>query len=104
MQHICSMNIAVPRDRQDVECSVNDYGTVFEGTSASMCRACHSFFASPCLRTYGKFPTATGTIFVKFDAGKLNGTLSIPFKFWLKLDNSNGQSEDVHFCGILQRA
>jgi hypothetical protein len=49
-------------------------------------------------------PTTTRKIFVKFDAGKVHETLSIPFKFWLKLDKSNGQKEDVHFCGKLQRA
>jgi hypothetical protein len=57
----------------------------FEGTFASMCRVCHSFFVSPCLTTHVKFPKTTGTIFVKSVAGKLQETLSIPFKFWLKL-------------------
>jgi hypothetical protein len=41
---------------------------------------------------------------VKFDAGKLRETLSILFKFWLKLDKRIGQHEDVHFCGKLHRA
>jgi len=86
-----------------VERSVFDNGTVFTGTFASMCRVCHSFFVRPCLKTYVKFPTITGTLFVIFGTGKLHELLSIPFKFWLKLDNSNGQNEDVHFRGKLQR-
>lgn len=89
---------------KDVERSVIDNGNVFAGTFTSMCKVCHSFFVSPCLITHVKFSTTTGTLFVKFDNGKLHDTLSISFRFCLKLDKSNGQNEDVNFCGKLQRA
>jgi len=89
----------VPHDCQAVECSVIDYGTVFEGTFTFLPKVCHSFFVSPCLTTYVKSPTTTRKILVKAYASKLRETLSNPFKFCLKLDKSNEQHADVHFCG-----